>query len=267
MTIFEIHDSAKDLIVGYVFYFERAKRFYAEVPSDLDEWTAPFMFYGHVKRGIYSIDDEWTMKWVRQRIIPAERQNIGAILRDNGLKYYDEYKLLCLSEGRCAQDELYIVRTELEKLPDEIKQRLAKKVRDVLPLPGNRVVVFFKDGEARLIAMDDLLADQNVFLKILREPEVFNRVHVSPGGNGIEWGVGRAVTAEKLYVSGEKSQLSYDDMLRFAALRLVDTTDACKYLDVSRQYINQLIKQERITPVITGEKSRILSRAELEAEP
>ena len=111
MVTFEIRDAAtgEKRLLGYLFYYERSRRFFAELLEKWDEWAAPFIFSGFVKRGIYSIDSEWSMKFVRQRIIPADRQNLGAILRDNNLREYDEYRLLLLSEGRCAQDDLYLV--------------------------------------------------------------------------------------------------------------------------------------------------------------
>ena len=127
MVVFEIRNkSEKDKLLGYLFYYERSKRFFSEILKEMDEWTAPFIFLGLIKRGIYSIDSIWSGTFVRQRIIPPDRQNLGSILRDNGLKEYDEFKLLQLSEGRCAQDELYLVRIHEEDINAEIRNRLPK---------------------------------------------------------------------------------------------------------------------------------------------
>ena len=38
----------------------------------------------------------------------ASRQNIGEILRVNGMRSYDEHILLLKNEGRSCQDEFYI---------------------------------------------------------------------------------------------------------------------------------------------------------------
>ena len=92
MIVFEIHNKAENRrLLGYLFYYDRSKRFYTELLSDLDEWSAPFIFAGHVKRCEYSIDSVWSKKFVNQRIIPLDRQNLGSILKENGLKTYDEY--------------------------------------------------------------------------------------------------------------------------------------------------------------------------------
>lgn len=58
--------------------------------------------------GIRHVDSTWSMKWVQSRIVPSSRQNIGQILRANGMESYDEYKLLLKSQGRSCQDEFYI---------------------------------------------------------------------------------------------------------------------------------------------------------------
>ena len=61
-----------------------------------------------LKKGIRSVDSKWSMRWVQSRIIPSSRQNIGEILRANGMRSYDEHKLLLKNEGRSCQDDFYI---------------------------------------------------------------------------------------------------------------------------------------------------------------
>ncbi|MCR5675173.1 MAG: DUF2442 domain-containing protein [Lachnospiraceae bacterium] len=270
MNVFEIHDptlneDGTDRIVGYLFYFERARRFYVELMDGLDEWDAPALFMRHAREGRYSVDSEWSMKWVRQRIIPPDRQNLGSILKENGLKYYDEYRLLVLSEGRCAQDEAYIRRCTPEDLPPGIRDRLKRKVRDVMPLAENRLLVFFRDDAARLIDAEALLKEDPAFARVLSDPELFARVSVSPGGNSVEWDEARSIPAERLYRTGRKSPILYADLLSFTDRRLVDTAGACEILGVSRQYISQLIRQDRLHPVISTPGTQIFLRGELEA--
>ena len=191
MTIFAIRDGSRktpdgaDMTVGFLFYFERAKRFYAELPSDLGKWDVPAMFYGQVGRKNHSIDHELALKWVRQRIVPAERQNIASILKDNNLKEYDEYRLLVLSAGRCAQDDQYIVRADEGDLPDDIRSRLATNVRDVMTLSGRTALVFFCDGSSRTIDIGKMTADDIVFKNVMEKDDVFCSVRISPGGFGI----------------------------------------------------------------------------------
>lgn len=267
MVIFEIRNKAeKRRLLGYLFYFERSKRFFAEVLDEVDEWSAPFLFSGHVKKGIRSIDSIWTEKFVRQRIIPSDRQNLGSILRENGLKKYDEYKLLQLSEGRCVQDELYLVRVTEKEISAGVKRRLREKVLDVMPLRNMKALVCFKNGESRIADLKDICGGDPVFGKILSDEKLFYGVRVSPGGNGIEWGEERFVSAQKLKSRGKISDIRWEDILRFIRDRLLDTAEVSEMLQCSRQYVDQLADKGRLTSVRKGARSVLYTKGSLEAE-
>ncbi len=264
-AVFEIRDaSMNDEVLGILFYYDRSKRFFTELLSGFDEWNAPFLFAGFVERKEYSINSEWSMKWVRQRIIPPERQNIGAILKNAGLEYYDEYKLLLLSEGRGAQDDLYIKRISESDIPDEIQARLKKKVRDVIPLSDNRILVFFKDGKAGKLDVKAKFGKDRFFGNVLSSAELFDQAKVSPGGNGIEWDEDRFISAETLYKEVTETDDDYNAYLRFAGLRLADTAGISNMANCSRQYVSRMVKENRISPVYTGEQTRIFRKADME---
>lgn len=283
MKIFEIRDQAFELdeyhmashirsevsegkLLGYLFYYERSRRFFTELLSDVDEWECPFIFEDYVKRREYSIDSERSMKFVGQRIIPHERQNIGEILRNNRLKEYDEYSLLVLSEGRCAQDNLYIEKTDEEHLADEIRLRLMRKVSDVIPISGERLLVFFKDDTTGIVNVMDIVEKDKGFVSMLRREDgrYFNNANVAPGGNGVEWGSGRFISAEKLYETAETLPLNMADILNMVRYRMADTTDATKELGCSRQYINQLVKDGKLNNVMNTSNNKLFLRSELE---
>lgn len=59
-----------------------------------------------MKRKQYTVNAYWSKVWVQQRIAPTDRQNLGQILKDNGLDEYDEFQLLMLANGRCVQDKI-----------------------------------------------------------------------------------------------------------------------------------------------------------------
>ena len=136
MKIFAIRDESveiqKDL--AYLIYYEMEKRFYIELPDDADPWETPLLLDSFVKRGEKTVNSYWSQLWVQQRIIPTDRQNLGEILRDNGLKEYDEFQLLMLAMGRCAQDDYYLVPLNENDLPKEIIKRFSARIEDVLPL-------------------------------------------------------------------------------------------------------------------------------------
>lgn len=267
LITFEIRNKdEKDRLLGYLLYYERSKRFFAEVLDGLDEWSAPFIFAGQVKKGIYSVDSLWSGKFVAQRIVPPDRQNLGGILKENGLKAYDELKLLQLSEGRCAQDDLYLVRIHEKEILPEIQMRFRTKVKEVMALRDRRVLVFFRDGMSRIVDVKTICDESRIFGNVLGKDEIFRNVRVSPGGNGIEWGEERFLSSEQLRRSGKKADLAYEDVIGFVKTRLTDTAETAKMLNCSRQYVKQLGDQERLVPVRQGGNSSIFLKGEIEAE-
>ena len=95
---------------------------------------APFCF---PTENVVISDPEWSARWVQQRIIPADRQNIGTILRDNGLREYQAYRLLVLGEGRCAQDDCSVMPIKDRQLPEWIAERRKKKLELAVPLSSS----------------------------------------------------------------------------------------------------------------------------------
>ena len=61
-----------------------------------------------IQKGKREIDSRWSLRWVQERVTPPERQNIGQILKNNGMKFYSEFPLLLKNQGRSCQDECYI---------------------------------------------------------------------------------------------------------------------------------------------------------------
>ena len=67
--------------------------------------------------------------WVRERVIPSGRQNIGEILKKAKMKEYSEMRLLALAEGRCSQDSCYIKEISDNDLPEAIRERSSKNIK------------------------------------------------------------------------------------------------------------------------------------------
>ena len=95
MRAFAIRDEEEQRIkdLAHLIYYEKDKRFYIEVPDDADVWETPLLLASFVKRGKRTIDSYWSKVWVQQRIVPTDRQNLGQILKANGLEEYDEFQL------------------------------------------------------------------------------------------------------------------------------------------------------------------------------
>lgn len=112
MKRYAIKEGKGSKVLSILVYDEDKKEFTIDIPEDVSEQEAPFMMAYFVRRGIRHIDPEWSMRWVRERIVPSSRQNIGQILRDNNMKAYDEYALLVKNKGWSCQDEFYLEEME-----------------------------------------------------------------------------------------------------------------------------------------------------------
>ena len=158
MRIFAIKDETmqQDMILGYLVYHEPSKSFYIELPDGADSWDLPLLLSSLADRGEYSIDSTWSRRFVQRRIVPQDRQNIGQILRDNGLKEYDEFSLLMLTMGRCEQDDCYLEEIPSDPLPELLSRRWETKVEESVPLECPRLLVFFRNRTAKVVDIQQL---------------------------------------------------------------------------------------------------------------
>lgn len=266
MKVFVIRDEedkeCNDL--AYLIYYEREKRFYIELPENADPWDVPLLLSSFAKRGEYTVNAYWSKLWVQQRIVPQDRQNLGQILKKNGLEQYDEYELLMLGEGRCAQDSYYLVMIDEGKLLEKFEARYKKKVEEVIPLENSKLLVFFRDGNVRKLNMKLMLSQNQHFSVILKQESLFNKVNVQTGGYGICWGDDLTIPDEKLYVTGQSVPLSVRDFSYFVSERIVNTAEAAKMLECTRQNIDDLVKRGRLHPVKEDAKSKLFLKSEIQ---
>ena len=265
MKIFAIRDATDDAQkdLAYLLYYKAGRRFYIELPEDADPWETPLLLSAFAQKGEHTINSYWSKVWVQQRIVPPDRQNIGQILRDNGLTSYDEYALLMLSAGRCEQDDYYLVPIEENALPDKVVQRFLRKVEDVIPLQGSALLVFFRDGTIRKCELGEYLEKRARFSVLLQRPDYFSRVRVQTGGYGIEWGDNLSIADAQLYRMGKRIPLTADDFRTFASQRIINTAEAAEILHCSRQYINELVKAGKLQPVKVSEKNTLFLKSEV----
>ena len=98
--------------VGYLYYEEQSREYEIEIPETVKSYEAPLIISDFIEKNQYRIGKKWSYRWVCQRVIPPERQNIGQILKAKHMTEYDEFKFLVKNEGRCCQDECYIVKVD-----------------------------------------------------------------------------------------------------------------------------------------------------------
>ena len=241
MKIFAIRDESaqEQKNLAYLLYYEQEKRFYIELPENADAWETPLLLDSFVKRGETTVNSYWSRIWVEQRIVPPDRQNIGEILRDNHLKEYDEYELLMLAMGRCAQDDYYLVPIDEKGLPEEITKRFSKRIEDVLPLEDHCLLVFFRDGVVKKCDLQKHFEKTKAFQILLKKPDTM------------------------LYRIGKSVPLTAADFRNFAAHRVINVAEAAEILGCSRQNIIDLTKRGKLHPIKTSEKSTLYLKSEI----
>lgn len=265
MKIFAVRDSSGICSepLMWLVYCPVGKTFFIELPDDADPLNIPMPLDAAYKKGVRTIGSEASMQWVKLRIVPPDRQNISQILADLKLQAYDEFKLLEYTRGRCSHDDYYLVNTSEAKLPEYMKQRLGRRVRDVMSMQDDRMLVFFLNGESRICGLSWLYERQE--FKHLMRHGAQNNITVMYEGYGISFGHGGAeVLYSELYSSGVSVPIAYEDLLGFIRNRITDTAGAAQALGCSAQNINAMRKRGRITPVIAKEKYCLYAKADIE---
>ncbi len=266
MKVFAIRDetdqTGQDL--AYLLYYETAKQFYIELPEGADPWQTPLLLASFARKGETGVNSYWSRLWVQQRIVPPDRQNITQVLRDNGLKEYDEYGLLMLSMGRCAQDDYYLAPISENDLPAEFLRRAGKRVEEVIPLFERKLLVAFRDGTVRKCDMTGYFSSHRRFEILLNHPEYMAQVTVQVGGHGIMWDENLTIPAHALYRMGKKVPLTLEEMGQIVAAQVIDASEAAETLNCSRQYVSELVKLGKLHPIKATEKSTLFLRSEVQ---
>lgn len=267
MKLFAIRDATNEEagVLALLECYEHQRAFYLELPPHTDPWELPFVLHEYARRGELTIDAHWSLRWVQARVVPPQRQNIGEVLRTNGLDEYDELRFLELTDGRCSQDDCYLVPMGRGPFPDWYQERLATRILDVYPLAGFRLLVAFRDGSVALCAMTEALAGMRSFARVLAEEEVFARATAQPGGHGVQWGEVLQVSANVLKKAGRRSELEAADVAALARQALLDTSEVAQLLGCSRQNVSDLVRRGRLVPLKTSARGPLFLRSDVYA--
>lgn len=266
MRVFVIRDESlsKDTVLGYLIYYELPKAFYIELPDEADPWETPLLLSSFVKQGQRSVNSYWSRLWVQQRIVPQDRQNIGQVLKENGLKEYDEFQLLMLTMGRCAQDDCYLEEINTAELPAMLSERWQTKIEDVVPLQDTRLLIFFRNGEVRISDIKAFVSAGHAACEpYLAQENRFNAIEVQPDGYGVMWSSQAMISDRELYAHSERVPLSLHDFIGFVRHRIVSASEACQLLDCSRQNIDDLMKRGKLHPIRKDAKYKLFLRNEV----
>lgn len=246
MKIFKIFDEEQDLMIGTLLYYEKSRDFVIELVDTLDEWTAPLLLTAFVKKGIFTIPRDISLLWVKERIIPSGRQNIGAILNTHKLKQYEEITFLELSGGRCSQDYMYVKKVEV--LPDYVVERAKRNVKECVVLNNETILCFFEDDTIRKIDLKSLGNMEEVEI-IQKHTALLQSCKVGTGGYSITFNDNIDIPAHVLYSAGIEIPLSLEDFIMFIRMNTLDTGESCNLLECSRQNISYILKQGQLVPL------------------
>ena len=265
MKIYAIRDASLDKSrdLAWLLYYENEKTCFIEISRETGEWEAPLILSSYVKKGCYSLDSDTSFLWIEQRVVPPDRQNLGVILKANGLAEYDAVKLLLLAGGRCAQDECFLVPLRERTLPEELQHRLHSAIADVFR-SGEQSFVFYRDGAIQCLKdteFCELAARQKSRLNQYRT--VIESVFPSPGGHAVRGNDNLEVTASMLRSSLPTMPFRAEDFYSCIRSSLIDTSEAAKILKCSRQNIQDLVRRGKLEPVYTTKNVSIFLRSDV----
>ena len=262
MRIYAIRDELhQNIDLAYLTYYEKSKTFYIDVNDEVDIWEMPLIISSFAEKGIKTIDPTWSKIWVQQRIVSKERQNINSILKNSGMAEYDEFKLLTLSEGRCVQDDCYIV--ELFDMPKLLVERKNKKIFDFFINEKLEITSYFIDGTVMKTSFNAMVDNHEKLKYILMHKDVLNSADIQVGGNGICWSENEYISSEELWQSGKKEKMSLDMVEEMMGRQLMTTSEACDLLDCSRQYIDELEKKGKLKAVKSVNRTKLFLKRDL----
>ena len=270
MKIFAIKDAEGEpgIDLGYFFWIEKTNEYYIELNEELDEWDFPFILDSFARRGEWTVDGYHTELFIAQRIVPSDRQNIGAILKANGLETYDEVRLFLLADGRCAQDSCYIQPISREQLPDQIKRRRRKCISGAARLQSGGFLISFADGEIGLlpVEMQDAKEGKDRWEAQLRRTLAYakgaSELRIGAGGAELDFGGKKRIPYSAVAQRTIPLPVRMDELYHFALSNILTTQDMVDQLGCSRQNINDLVKRGRITPLPVNARVQLFPRSE-----
>ncbi len=198
--------------------------------------------------------------WVRERIIPSGRQNIGQILTNHKLAGYDEMTFLEIADGRCSQDSIFI--RKIDNLPRYALSSRKQNLTDVTLLDGKALLCFFADGTTKKITLSKLPYIEGLD-KVINNDLLFNSCTLGTDGYYITFNNSIDFPSWFLYKEGIRIPLIHSDFLSFAKGNLLDTTASCNILECSRQNLAYLTKQDYLQPVKENVKSNLYLKSDV----
>lgn len=261
MKICEIHDDYRDLVVGYLYYYENNDSYLIELSEDLSTDASPVFFESFIRHQEFTVNAEWSRKYVQSRVVPRDRQNLGEILKNAGLSTYDMFKLLIPSAGKCSQDDCSI--RVVNMVPSWLEERKSRWISNVAPLSNFRLFVSFEDGSSRIIDMHNIFENDRTLAVLLEREDDYKRVEIRASGRYLDFGAGKEIMYDRLYSAGENLQLSNYDLETIFKNSYADISYICEKYSVSKQYVNKRLKDKGVSPAMKSRAGYIYKKSDI----
>ena len=262
MKLYElINENSKSEALAFLLYYEKSASYIIEINSDIEEKDLPLILSSFFNKGIYTVDPNWSEKFVETRIIPRDRQNLSSVLQRYGLKEYDTGKLLDLSKGRCAQDDCAIL--PINTIPDWLKKRQEANIREAVFLHDMLMMLECEDDRFYFTDLRPLILN-NQRLSFLKEQSYpFEKTEVMPGGYGIYLDDTISIMKDDLFKYRIEYQPDSADLKKFFETGILSTGEVCRKLNCSRQYVNILIKKNKLKIYKKFDNSNLFLRSDI----
>ena len=267
MRLFALKDAndPRQSVLAVLACYESRRQFFLDMPDGTDPWTVPFILSSFAQRGQWRMGPDWSKRWVESRLVPKNRQNLGEILRENGLEDYDTLRLLEMTGGRNSQDDCYLEPLQPSEAPSWFAEREAERVEEAVALEGRRLLLAFRTGEVRICDARELTQADKGLARVVGDDEALARAEVAPGGRGIQWGSSVFIGDNALHAVGQSIPLRWTDLKQIAPALLVDTAQAEQMLGCTRQNINALMKRHVLSAAKTSGKATMFFQSDIRA--
>lgn len=265
MKILAIKDDTitKNFILGYLFYYENQKSGYIELSDEAGEWDLPIVLEHFARNHQRSVTSYWTMRWVQQRIVPPDRQNISQILKECGLAEYNEFELLIRGDGRCAQDECYVEKIMQQDVPQTIIDRRHHNITECVLNEDKGIFVTLENDDVLMLQYDQVKKNFEFIDRMLAYASRLTDMKVVAGGSSISWGEKNEISRDYVLEVGQKLPISASALRQFAAKQIVSTTEVMEMLDCTRQNVNDLVKRGKLDPLDIHAKTKLFYRKDV----
>lgn len=122
MRLFAIMDGSRRKAepCAFLVYTEKTREFEIVIRQDVDPDSLPQSLTSFARQGIYTLDNEQSMAFVTERLVPTDRQSLEEMLVEHGFDEHDPFPMLEEDLGRCAHDDFC-----LREIPVTVREQYA----------------------------------------------------------------------------------------------------------------------------------------------